>query len=471
MKLRDVFKIALHNLWYNKSRTILTVIIVMVVSTLIMTLCLFGINFMQNQIDVNKDIFNEQGTRYYAYSRYIDNQQSPYTEEEMQHVFSTADEYAHIIDSFEARLESYYYNDQNTNDYVSTSFSVAFGTDADKVYTSSNYNTSMNMWSTRFIRTQMCDYGKENLILQGSIWSATDAGQNKVWLAEDYIKTLVTQGVTLNVGDNVTFMASTWGNKMDSETRVAHDYVLAGIFDAKVLRGEEQYGDTITMLVDLDSFVRDFSDQVSYSEIQMTYAPPQTEYNYNAVYDDMKAFEEKLNAGVAPNRYDSTERDCFTCSYVEDMQMTVLMSAIILAVIVLLSVLILLLSVGSVANTIIISVDKNRKFIGLMKAMGLNQNGVKKIVTCESLMQIAIGVLIAVGALFAIRPLIATILASMFESMFSYFAVEIALSVTVPFYLPIATILLFFLFATLFSRGSLGKIAKQDVISTISEVS
>ena len=41
MKFGDVFKIALHNLWHNKSRTVLTVIIVTIVSSLIMGHCLY----------------------------------------------------------------------------------------------------------------------------------------------------------------------------------------------------------------------------------------------------------------------------------------------------------------------------------------------------------------------------------------------------------------------------------------------
>ena len=141
-----------------------------------------------------------------------------------------------------------------------------------------------------------------------------------------------------------------------------------------------------------------------------------------------------------------------------------------MAVVIILGLLILILSVGSVANTIIISVDKNRKFIGLMKAMGLNQRGVKKIVTCESLVQIILGVLVGVAVLFLLQPVVFSLMESMFASMFAYYEVEFAVSVRIPFYLPMVTALLFFLFASLFSRGSLGKIARQDVISTISEV-
>ena len=98
MKFGDVFKIALHNLWHNKSRTVLTVIIVTIVSSLIMALCLLGIAFIQNQTDVSKIVFETRGTTYSAESRYERRGEStsyykPYTQNEIAHIDAAVEEY------------------------------------------------------------------------------------------------------------------------------------------------------------------------------------------------------------------------------------------------------------------------------------------------------------------------------------------------------------------------------------------
>lgn len=248
------------------------------------------------------------------------------------------------------------------------------------------------------------------------------------------------------------------------------EYSVCGIFDPALLKTSD-WDRSPVVIADGAYFMRQFAGTYDVIQVEMTYRPPQTDYDYNAVYSDMKALTERMNEGLETYlNWDDKEVSPFSCSYVEEMRMTVLMSIFIMAVVIILGLLILILSVGSVANTIIISVDKNRKFIGLMKAMGLNQRGVKKIVTCESLVQIILGVLVGVAVLFLLQPVVLSLMESMFASMFAYYEVEFAVSVRIPFYLPMVTALLFFLFASLFSRGSLGKIARQDVISTISEV-
>lgn len=105
-----------------------------------------------------------------------------------------------------------------------------------------------------------------------------------------------------------------------------------------------------------------------------------------------------------------------------------------------------------------------------MKSMGLNQNGVKKIVLCESLLSILGGVLLGFALLFALRPILITLMSDLFATIFGRFAVVYTITASVPLWLPLATVAAFFLFAILFSLSSLSKIARQDVIGTINEV-
>ena len=64
MKSIDVLKIAAHNMWVNKSRTILTVLIVAIVSTLIMVLLLIGTAFLENETNVSKKVLAKNGATY-----------------------------------------------------------------------------------------------------------------------------------------------------------------------------------------------------------------------------------------------------------------------------------------------------------------------------------------------------------------------------------------------------------------------
>ncbi len=462
MKFRDVFAIALHNLWNNKSRTVLTVIIVTVVSTLIMALCLLGIAFTQNQIDVNTLIFNQQGTDYRAYGRYNESGGTyasvPYTAEEYRHVRETTLEYETIVDSFAVKVTTSL-RSGNTDTYYSYSWAI-----------DGNDSLYVDIYNTRFACLELYNLKGEGLVREGRIWSPSDSNTANVWFGSDYVRTLAAQGTDLRVGDKIRLQAVRQNDGFGTGSAKEVEYTVRGIFDSSALKTNE-WSNAPQCVLDADYFLGQFEGMYSIDEFEMHYAPPETDYDYNAVYQAMKDYTKAVNAGVQPRiDRDGDATEVFSCSYVDDMRITMLMSTIIMALVIILAVIILLLSVGSVANTIIISVDKNRKFIGLMKAMGLNQKGVKRIVTCESLVQILLGVALGIVALFLLRPLVLSMMSSMFASMFAFFEVEYTVKVSIPLYLPILTALMFFLFASLFSRGSLGKIAKQDVISTISEV-
>lgn len=473
MKFGDVLKIALHNLWNNKSRTVLTVIIVTIVSSLIMALCLMGIAFVQNQVDVSKIVFEAEGTTYRASYRFdkmseYESVHKPYTQEEVDWINQTVEEYKHVVDTVSYQLGY----DSN---FSRNPWQYYFTTTPAEMLENGTYQQISNavqqngiyfdLLSVRFADLGMYHLAKDGIIKEGRIWSKADRNTGNVWVGSDYVRTLQNQyQITLNLGDKFSICAIR-GN----DVRVA-EITVCGIFDSGLVK-KSSWGTAPPVIYDGTFFMASFQGAYIVHSVDMFYRPPQTNYDYNAVYDEMEALTARLNEGV--RTYiddDGNEAKSCECSYIEDMRLTILLGTIIMAVVIFLALLILLLSVGSVANTIIISVDKNRKFIGLMKAMGLNQGGVKKIVICESLIQIMLGVLIGVAVLFLLQPVILSLIESMFASMFSFFEVEYTVSVTIPFYLPLVTAVVFFLFASLFSRGSLGKIARQDVISTISEV-
>lgn len=462
----------------------LTVIIVTIVSSLIMALCLLGIAFIQNQTDVSKIVFETRGTTYSAESRYERRGEStsyykPYTQNEIAHIDAAVEEYKHIVDTVTYSIENIYTSDTCWQYYAingSTEDILTGSSYIEMINQLNRYGEYFYLYNARFADFGMYNVPKENLIKEGRLWTQADKNTPNIWLNADYIRTLQKRGITVKIGDKLTVCTLLQAERGTNDTSVSDlnfrtaEYSVCGIFDPALLKTSD-WDRSPVVIADGAYFMRQFAGTYDVIQVEMTYRPPQTDYDYNAVYSDMKALTERMNEGLETYlNWDDKEVSPFSCSYVEEMRMTVLMSIFIMAVVIILGLLILILSVGSVANTIIISVDKNRKFIGLMKAMGLNQRGVKKIVTCESLVQIILGVLVGVAVLFLLQPVVLSLMESMFASMFAYYEVEFAVSVRIPFYLPMVTALLFFLFASLFSRGSLGKIARQDVISTISEV-
>ena len=137
-----------------------------------------------------------------------------------------------------------------------------------------------------------------------------------------------------------------------------------------------------------------------------------------------------------------------------------------------LALILMLLSIGSLANTIVISVNKNRKFIGLMKALGLNEGDLKSTIKYESMTTIVVGVILAFITLFAVSVPLKYMSSEILEGSLSMYLARIKYDITfeMPVYVPLLTIVFFILFTLLFSRSSMSKISKTDPMAVISEV-
>lgn len=475
MKQIDSFKIAAHNLWNNKSRTILTVIIVTIVSALIMVLLLLGIAFADNQVKVNKLVFEARGTTYRLSPRTTsgtwNNRSYSITMEEYETFSQIAERYSHVIGEKTVTVSGK--TKPVTGKYDNSQIYFAYGVDPAEL----DSEEAIRLWALYHdtyqenVTLRDLSYAKPEagLIREGRVWTEKDNELPNLWISDSRHRTLTQRGADIHVGDTVPVVLVT-----ETQTMVA-SYRLAGIYDADVMQEENNFTyNNYSHVLSIDYFLDQFSEMLSIQSVRLSYTPPATDYDYNAVFSDMCDFTDEVNAVLEPSvvtRNGKTrEYDRLTCEFVEDMRMITLLSTVIVGVVSILALLVLLLSVGSVANTIIISVDKDRKFLGLMKAIGLNQSGVKRIVTYQSLIQILLGVALGVLILFLLQPVVRSVMTSIFATMFNYFEVEYTISVAIPFYLPLITAILFFLFAMLFSRSALSKIARQDAISTINEV-
>ena len=485
----DLSRLVCHNLWQNKSRTALTVIIIAVISGLIMVLCVVGTSFQRNMNNGGKQTLELAGSEY-LFSRvmisfsYWDQVYEPLTTEDRIAFDGIAHKYADVIDRTEYLLSPY------MEDGVrSTKFRLHWNLspqdyETEKAYIQWYEKTYANAYSSFLEKmdldlsdltvADLSDYGfgGQERIVQGGKWSAEDNNQQTVWLSSKVVDEFKKEGIPLSAGDTVTFVAiSKEGNTL-SKKYSFYTCTVEGIFDSESTRvplitsGYSAAKTIITGQKFLDAFEKD----IELTEIELQYRPPQEGYDYRKVYNEMKAFVQEVNARFPPYTLGSERHTRFESSFLSLMQALDFINVIVVAVLLAISVLILLLSVGSVVNTILISVDKNRRFLGLLKALGMRQKDIRKMTGAEILILIAFGVLLGVGILFALRRTICVLMGSMFSSMFTQLPFELAVEVWIPFWLPFVTAGAFFLFAWLFSRRSVGEFAGRNVIETVSEV-
>jgi ABC-type antimicrobial peptide transport system permease subunit len=156
----------------------------------------------------------------------------------------------------------------------------------------------------------------------------------------------------------------------------------------------------------------------------------------------------------------------------EDLKMTGIIGVVVIGLAAFLCLVLILLSIGSLANTIMISVDKNKKFIGLLKALGLDEKDLKSTIKLESVTTILLGVVLAFLTIFAFSGFLSDLNTLIINSLFSNYVKEVdyVAVFSMPIYVPIIVLFFFIAFTLLFARGSMSKIAKTDPMAVISEV-
>ncbi len=176
----------------------------------------------------------------------------------------------------------------------------------------------------------------------------------------------------------------------------------------------------------------------------------------------------KLKSFIKQNNtfdYEKNPTGLSVISYaVEDRNFAILFTSLIIIGVLVISVIIILLSIGCVSNSIQITVEQNAKFFGMMKAIGMRNSVVKSIVQIQSIIMIFIAVClatgVAIGLFFGINPILAQTFASL----------GLTISLSMPFYIPIVVFAILVGMVILFTLKSLNKISKMDVVSVISEV-
>ena len=473
MRFTDSLRIALHNLKINLSRSVLTVVIVSLISALIMSLLLIGIGFPQNRDDFGKLVIRRQGAVYTLYDRYSTGSRGrykdwePLTDKEYDFIRTTARNYENavtdgkIIFSPSRQISIYAAYGKTIRDLPA------------ELAAWRDHSYGLAQFSLKEMRYNALP---ENFLTEGRMWTEEDDTLPTVWLNTRVAEQYGPDGRKLHAGDAVVFFVYDFNNGKEPVT--AAEYTVAGIFDPTELDEVRRQFYNVDSFMGYEGFqarIPENADSPWEREVSYLCYPETDDYDYGALTDDIDDYLEKVNdyLGRVAYNYDKTLLSVsrFRNAHIDEFQFVNQLNLLVVGVAAILSFIVLLLCIGSVANTVVISVDKNRKFLGLMKALGLDASGTRKIVLLEIFLLITVGILPGVGLTFAVRPLLISAIEMIFSLVFSGYPVRYAISLRVPFWLPIVTIFAFFLFAFLFSRKSLTKIVEQDAVRTLGEVS
>ncbi len=464
MKFFDAFRIALHNLWQNKSRTILTIIIVIVVSALIMAMCLIGTNFISNNERMLKMMLDVDGTTFYLSGSYgPDGQYDSYRN-------------ATLIQAAVARRTARVHPD--AVDYIGYKFTSYSGDNDDRtvgIGSDALMNAAGREPTDAVLLTDFAFPMPPQVagVTEGRGWNAADNDSYNIWLSTEVMLGFGRQGIDVAVGDTLPLTFTEYRMRYNDREVVSTEtinYTVAGIFE----KAESEYSwnaspDAYIAAAPIESSFAESAEDILISDLTAGFCRAPDAYDYDKAVSAFEAYLKDVNASIGPGYdWDGNETDLFGCDFLDESEMLRLMGLLIMGILLILAFLILLLSIGSVANTIVISVDKNRKFIGLMKAMGLKNKGVKSIVYKEALVTIFFGVALAVCLVLCLAGPMETLLDFIFGSM--AYGFEFSVRFTLSPWVPIGTAAAFFLMAILFSRGSLNRMGKADVITVISEV-
>lgn len=454
MNFNDKLKFALHNINNSKSRSALTIIIVFVVSLLILVIGISCVSVAENANRLSIQYFDQEGSTYNI--RSIDKQQGE-SDKYVQPMI-TKDDYKLIQELFlnNKSCDSMYSRVNNVgimivNDYKTMYLNEVYG-----------YDYNFNFINSPYLN-----------LIEGNIWSSADVGSNKIYINksvnDEYLRNF---GVSLKIGDTIQTKSNIYDSENQDSTSVNYNFQIAGIFTIEVPENSNQWYDNPSVIVDMNYIYNDMAKSFYPYNVTASYSPPDVPYSFTKIKNNIKSTVDELNT-VLPTVLDEDGKmiNRASNSLLEELSYTMIISLVIVGVGILLGFIVLLLSIGSVANTIMISIDKNRRFTGLMRAMGQKNKNVRSIVRLESMITICLGVLLSTILCYCFTPIFNSVLGGLFGSMF-YLATEIGFvfKFVLPIYFPIGVAVIFILMAMLFSRTGIRKLEKMDVITVISEV-
>lgn len=433
MKFLDRFKLSLHNMWTSKSRTILTILIVFIVSTLIQVVGITCINLASNLNSLMAKELDESGSEYSVYLQ--------------------DDSGSNVINMGKPNNNNFGLETVNAiYNVVKNDASAGLVS-----YTNRNKQTNADLGVSSVTLTAIdLRMPASNITLtEGRCWNTLDSNSNAIFIEKSVLENYnATNYTNCTVGDTLSIDLRSYS------TNITHNgnYILKGIYENKKIPNNYNAPKIIFDVCYL-------SEKFGLKYDSATISNPKIENkNTLSIINLYNKTTKALNA-ILP----IPEKGKFEAynSFVDDSKSVIIMDIAIIAVGLIIGFIVLLLSIGSIANTMIISIDKNKKFTGLMMAMGLKPKSIKSVIRLEGAMTICCGILLSTVLCLAFIPVFSSVLGSIFNSM-TYSA--IAFKFTFPFYFPIGVAVVFILMAMLFTKAGVRGLIKQDPITVISEV-
>lgn len=483
MKGSDLARICFHNIRHNTSRTLLTIVIVAVVSTLIMSVFTIGFNFANNITDAGIKLLESEGAYFTIGGTKTRVSDVPITLEERIEFDKIFQRYPTVADRKEYILF-------NTAQYSLQSFSdiptfrihynlpETMQTSVEEYLSEHPYNFLINKIDFRDVTVadlSCYSFGGNEQMVEGRLWNAQDNDKPFIWLSDKLVQSLQKKGTEIKTGDTVTFASLYEDTSLsDPETARLLTCTVQGIYKADSLvtsvKKPFYLNHLESQMIVGKNFLDVYQDKALLMDIYLDYSLPQSDYNYNEIYNTMVGFRDEV-AQLLPPFYGPlgiTSR--VYSSHISYMEMAQFSKTLLLSVFSALCLLILLLCVGSVVNTILISVDKNKKFFGLLKALGLLQKDLKIIVGLEVLLNVLLGVALSVAMILPLQQPMFSIIDTIFNRLFYQAPPDFVLTMVFPWWLPIVNAVIFAAIAVLDTLRNVKTFAEKNVISTISEV-
>lgn len=468
MRFIDSLKIALHSIFHNKIRTLITVVIVLVVSLLIMVISIMMLSFYKTIDNSYIDLFDKTGAvfslrNYYASTDGSYGEYRGVNEEEYTYVMEQFEDYPELVDnvSINNNAEVYHFYDMDTNP---TQEELDLLMDNGQFY--NKYNSTRSNLQIFSALGDLDTLSKDiSYLKSGRLWYEDDEGSYNVWLSESFISEASQYGKNLQIGDNVIISCMTYVTE-DNETYSAYirsdSFKIRGVFFDDALEELNVYG---SVFIEAFTAYDMMEDNIDISSVSII-SEPKYGYIFNTEYKKMATIVKNVNNMIDPSIYNKREESRFRCDIVDNLKNVRLVGGVMIGAGAFIGLMVLIISIGSVANSVMISVDKNKKFFGVMMAVGLTRGGIKRIAQLE----IFCVIIIATGIAYGILYLLKSYFVPLVDALMALVGMTGTSIILMPVYLPIIVVAVFILMSLLFARRSLARVTNMDVISVISEV-
>lgn len=178
----------------------------------------------------------------------------------------------------------------------------------------------------------------------------------------------------------------------------------------------------------------------------------------------MKSINKLVGVMKQVFEYTNTELDQIYSSYCNKHLYTFLFFGV--------AIVFLLLTIGSISNMIIISMNENKKLYGLLKALGASDQDIFWISLLEGFIIIFIGVIMSFITLYITKPIVEGLVIFSIDNLVGYainYGGDITYICNIPMYLPILFSVLFLVLSFAFSGFGVIKIAKKNPIEIIND--